>query len=146
LGAGWSYRTRHGDIETPAFVPVATRGAVRSISSKDLEEVGAQCALANTYHFYLIGGDVVVKKFGGLHKFMNFQKPLFTDSGGFQVFSFGLGREHGVSKIGGIFPKENSAEELGRARKKKLAVVTDEGVSFARSMMVRYTFLIRRFR
>ena len=97
--------TRRGDIETPHFVPVATLASARSLDSADLEMLGAQCGLVNTYHLHLKPGDELIKKVGGTHKFMNFDKPLFSDSGGFQAFSLGLAREHNIGKIGNFFRK-----------------------------------------
>lgn len=97
--------TRRGDIDTPHFVPVGTLASVRALDSADLESLGAQCALVNTYHLHLKPGDKLVKELGGTHKFMNFNKPLFSDSGGFQAFSLGLAREHNIGKIG-VFPEE----------------------------------------
>lgn len=80
--------TPHGEIKTPVFMPVGTQGTVKGVLTKDLEqEVNAQIILANTYHLYLKPGDEIVKNAGGLHKFMNWNKPILTDSGGFQVFS-----------------------------------------------------------
>jgi queuine tRNA-ribosyltransferase len=102
-------RTRHGDIETPYFVPVATSASVRALGSDDLANLGVQCALANTYHLHIKPGDELIKRLGGLHRFMSFPKPLFSDSGGFQAFSLGFGREHNISKIGNIFPQEIAA-------------------------------------
>ncbi|MES3004761.1 MAG: tRNA guanosine(34) transglycosylase Tgt [Patescibacteria group bacterium] len=92
--------TPHGDIQTPAFVSVGTKGTVKGLSPKDISEAGTQVIIANTYHLYL-AGDEKIKKLGGLHKFMNWNKPLMTDSGGFQVFSLGAAYgQKGVSKIG----------------------------------------------
>ena len=80
--------TPHGDIETPVFMPVGTQATVKSLTPEELkEEVGAQIILANTYHLYLRPGDSIVKEAGGLHTFMNWDKPILTDCGGFQVFS-----------------------------------------------------------
>ncbi len=94
--------TPHGEIKTPVFMPVGTQATVKSVLPKDLEEeVKAQIILSNTYHLYLKPGDEIVKKAGGLHKFMNWNKPILTDSGGFQVFSLS-----------------------------KLRKITDEGVTF----------------
>lgn len=81
--------TPHGDIETPIFMPVGTKATVKTMTPEDLEELGAQIILGNTYHLYLKPGDYLIKKAGGLHKFMNWNKPILTDSGGFQVFSLG---------------------------------------------------------
>ncbi len=80
-------QTAHGKIHTPAFVPVATKGTVKALTPQQLEELGFEAALCNTYHLYLRPGADIVKKMGGLQKFMAWNKPLFTDSGGFQVFS-----------------------------------------------------------
>lgn len=79
--------TPHGDIETPIFMPVGTQATVKGLKPEDLNDVGAQIILSNTYHLYLRPGHEIVKKAGGLHKFMNWDKPILTDSGGFQVFS-----------------------------------------------------------
>ena len=79
--------TPHGDIQTPVFMPVGTQATVKSISPEELKELGAQIILSNTYHLYLRPGDELVKEAGGLHKFMNWDRPILTDCGGFQVFS-----------------------------------------------------------
>lgn len=82
--------TPHGDIQTPVFMPVGTQATVKSVTPEELkDEIGAQIILANTYHLYLRPGQDLVKEAGGLHKFMNWDKPILTDSGGFQVFSLG---------------------------------------------------------
>ncbi|HNQ55819.1 MAG TPA: tRNA guanosine(34) transglycosylase Tgt, partial [Methanothrix sp.] len=148
-------RTRHGEIETPYLVPVATLASVRALGSDDLIRLGVQCTLANTYHLHLQPGDELIARLGGLHQFMNFHRPIFTDSGGFQAFSLGFAREHNVSKIGNIFPQEvqsNRCQEREndegadkdrgfgyRERRKKepvlrkkenLTRISDEGISF----------------
>ena len=79
--------TPHGDILTPTYMPVGTQGTVKGITPRDLNEIGSQIILANTYHLYMRPGNDVVKKAGGLHKFMAWNGPILTDSGGFQVFS-----------------------------------------------------------
>lgn len=81
--------TPHGKIETPAFVPVGTQAAVKSLTPEDLSTLGVQIFFVNTYHAYLRPGLSVIKKFDGLHRFMSWQGPIITDSGGFQVFSLG---------------------------------------------------------
>lgn len=81
------FHTPHGIIKTPIFMPVGTLGTVKTMSSHDLEEINAQIILGNTYHLYLRPGDQLVKKAGGLHGFMNWNRPILTDSGGFQVMS-----------------------------------------------------------
>ncbi|MFI5103400.1 MAG: tRNA guanosine(34) transglycosylase Tgt [Terriglobales bacterium] len=92
--------TPHGEVETPAFMPVGTVGSVKAVPQDILEELGAQIILGNTYHLYLRPGHELVRSFGGLHKFMSWERALLTDSGGFQVFSLGDLRkvsEDGVS-------------------------------------------------
>lgn len=91
--------TPHGEVETPAFIPVATRGAVRTLDSDEVAKLGSQMLICNTYHLHLTPGEKIVKKAGGLHKFMNWKRPLMTDSGGFQVYSLGFGRDHGMGKV-----------------------------------------------
>ena len=132
--------TPHGDIETPAFVAVGTKGTVKSLKPEDLEEVvGAQVALANTYHLFLQPGDGVVKEAGGLHAFSQWKLPTFTDSGGFQVFSLGVAFGKGVTKFAkdaaaadaeavnaglNVYSKEFATEHG------KLCVIDEEGVTF----------------
>jgi len=80
--------TVHGNIETPVFMNVGTAAAIKgAVSTEDLQQIGTQVELSNTYHLHVRPGDEVVKKMGGLHKFMVWDKPILTDSGGFQVFS-----------------------------------------------------------
>ena len=79
--------TPHGDIQTPVFMPLGTQATVKSMTPEELKEIGAQIILSNTYHLYLRPGEDIVKEAGGLHKFMNWDKPILTDCGGFQVFS-----------------------------------------------------------
>jgi len=82
-----SFSTPHGEIPTPVFAPVGTQATVKSLTPKQLEEIGAILILANTYHLFLRPGDDRIARLGGLHQFMNWNKPILTDSGGFQVFS-----------------------------------------------------------
>ena len=79
--------TPHGDVQTPVFMPVGTTGTIKALMMKDLKEICAQIMLGNTYHLYLRPGLEVIKKAGGLHKFISWDRPILTDSGGFQVFS-----------------------------------------------------------
>ncbi|MFA6098178.1 MAG: tRNA guanosine(34) transglycosylase Tgt [Patescibacteria group bacterium] len=98
-------RTIHGIIDTPFFMPIATRGAVKTLSSDEIVFLGAQIILSNTYHLWQRPGLPVVKKAGGLHKFMNWKKPILTDSGGYQVFSLARSRkitEQGVNFVSEI--------------------------------------------
>src|SRR5438067_12024363 len=79
--------TAHGEVETPAFMPVGTQGAVKGVTHRDLESIGAQILLSNTYHLDLRPGDDLIARLGGLHKFIGWTRPILTDSGGYQVFS-----------------------------------------------------------
>ncbi len=81
--------TTRGEIQTPVFMPVGTQGTVKAMLPEALKDIGAQIILANTYHLYLRPGHDLVKQMGGLHRFMNWDRPILTDSGGFQVFSLG---------------------------------------------------------
>lgn len=108
--------TQHGIIQTPIFMPVGTQASVKSLTSQDLESLGAQIILANTYHLYLRPGSKVIQKLGGLHDFMNWNKPILTDSGGFQVMSLG------ARKV--IKPMGATHEDLS------MAMVDDDGVTF----------------
>ena len=81
--------TPHGVIDTPNFIPVGTQASVKSLTPRDLKEIDNQIILANTYHLMLRPGEKLIKKLGGLHSFMNWDKPIMTDSGGFQVLSLG---------------------------------------------------------
>lgn len=93
--------TPHGDIETPIYMPVGTQATVKGVLPRDLKEAGAQIILSNTYHLYMRPGDEIVKNAGGLHKFMNWDKPILTDSGGFQVFS--LAKLNDIKEEGVMF-------------------------------------------
>src|ERR687897_807231 len=82
-------QTPHGSVETPAFMPVGTRGAVRGVTQRTLEEAGAAIVLANTYHLYLRPGDELIAERGGLHRFIGWPGPILTDSGGSHILSPG---------------------------------------------------------
>jgi queuine tRNA-ribosyltransferase len=84
--------TAHGTVQTPAFMPVGTQGAVKAITHRDLEDLGAEIILGNTYHLYLKPGDSLIAKAGGLHRFIGWDRPILTDSGGYQVFSLAARR------------------------------------------------------
>ncbi len=118
--------TTYGVVETPAFVPVATQAVVKTLTSEEAAEAGAQLLIANTYHLHLRPGERVVKARGGLHTFMQWPRPLMTDSGGFQVFSLGFGKDFGMGKM----LKEKSPEEIRAGQQPKLLSITDEGVRF----------------
>jgi len=119
-------RTRQGDIETPYFIPVATLASVKALDAGDLASMGVRCILANTYHLQLRPGDEIIRKLGGLHRFMAFSGPIFSDSGGFQAFSLGLGREHNIGKIGSIFPEGRQARE----KRESWTKIAEDGIAF----------------
>lgn len=114
--------TPHGDIKTPAFIPVGTKATVKAVSPEQLKETGAQAVLANAYHLYLQPGHALIDKAGGLGKFMNWSEPTFTDSGGFQVLSLGSGYKKTVSMD--IDTSSNTPRSTRRA------FVDDDGVNF----------------
>ena len=101
--------TPHGVIETPIFMPVGTHGALKAMTPAQVEETGAQIILSNTYHLHLSPGEGLVEKAGGLHRFMNWEGPILTDSGGFQVFSLPKKR---ITETGVFFRHENTGEEI----------------------------------
>lgn len=101
--------TRHGRIQTPIFMPVATHGAMKPLTPVQIRETGAQIILSNTYHLHLQPGEGLVRKAGGLHRFMAWDGPILTDSGGFQVFSLPKKR---ITEDGVFFRHENTGEEI----------------------------------
>ena len=122
--------TGHGTIKTPAFIPVGTLAAVKGLSAEDLRNIGTQAIIANTYHIHLQPGEDTVETMGGLHKFMGWNGPLMTDSGGFQVFSLGAGKMHGVGKVASIFPEEDRGRHMSNKKQKPLVSITEQGASF----------------
>lgn len=139
LGRVGVLETPHGKIETPAFIVVGTKATVKALSPEEVSGLGAQAVLANTYHLYLEPGDDLVKNAGGLHKFMNWNGPTFTDSGGFQVFSLGAAMDEKANKFGAkkdtsvlipandIGPDALLCKEEGSTR---LSKIDEEGVTF----------------
>lgn len=117
--------TPHGAIETPAFIPVATKATIKALTVEQVRSLGAQAVLGNTYHLYLQPGDALIQEAGGFGPFMNWQGPTFTDSGGFQVFSLGVAYGKKVSKFEGIPEHDEDLTEHV-----KLASVDEEGVTF----------------
>jgi queuine tRNA-ribosyltransferase len=109
-------KTSHGEIKTPFFMPIATKAAIKSLTTTDMDNLEAQILLSNTYHLYLRPGMNIMKRVSGLHKFMNWDRPILTDSGGFQVFSLDASRNRmGVNKQSGV---------------KVDRIITDKGVEF----------------
>jgi queuine tRNA-ribosyltransferase len=113
--------TPHGSIETPAYVPVGTQASVKALSSDDLYGSSIQVIFANTYHLYLRPGAELIHKAGGLHEFMKWDGPIFTDSGGYQVFSLGFAIEHNVGKMVKLFG-DDIIDTLSDQRIKSLTV------------------------
>jgi queuine tRNA-ribosyltransferase len=130
-------KTNHGVIKTPFFMPVATQGAVKQISTDEMRKLDAQILLSNTYHLMLRPGEKLIKKIGGLHKFMDWQKPILTDSGGFQVFSLAAGRNKSgenlvkLTEQGVKFKSYIDGREYYLTPEKSLQIQTDLGVDIA---------------
>ncbi|KND50836.1 MAG: tRNA-guanine transglycosylase [Parcubacteria bacterium C7867-007] len=127
--------TPHGEIQTPAFVPVGTKAGVKGILPSILESLGAQVVLANTYHLYLQPGEQIVKDAGGLGTFMDWKGPTMTDSGGFQVFSLGAAFGRTITKIakGEELPRDQGMavyDQEVQSQHGQLAVIDDQGVTF----------------
>lgn len=120
-------KTSHGEIETPSFVPVATQAVVKTLMSEEAEAAKCRILIANTFHLHLKPGEKIVKSNGGTHKFMNWNRPLMTDSGGYQVFSLGFGRDLGVGKI----IKHNANKKIIKLGQQPQNIkITDNGVWF----------------
>lgn len=120
--------TPHGDIHTPNFMPVATRGVIHGMELTDAEECGTEILMCNTHHLNKSIGVEKIRQAGGLHAWMNWTKPLATDSGGFQVFSLGWGMTHGIGKqAGGINARPHQTQALAIAQ----ATIDDDGVIFS---------------
>jgi len=124
--------TAHGSVLTPAFVGVATQASIKAVEPRGLVDHGIQIVVANTYHLHLRPGEDAIAALGGIHGFSGWRGPTMTDSGGFQVFSLGAGKEHGVGKIASIFPGEGEAASSShRSRSgRSLVRVTEHGVDF----------------
>lgn len=129
LGRTGIISTPNGDIQTPAFVVVGTKANVKGVTPEMLKDLGAQVALANTYHLYLQPGDKIVAQAGGFPKMMNWDGPTMTDSGGFQVFSLGEAFGTGVSKVASGEDIVVS-ERKGYKKSKKFAHIDEDGVTF----------------
>ncbi|WP_433661011.1 tRNA guanosine(34) transglycosylase Tgt [Nocardia sp. CA-128927] len=118
--------TPHGSIATPAFIPVGTKATVKAVLPETMREIGAQALLANAYHLYLQPGSDIVDEAGGLGKFMNWPGPTFTDSGGFQVMSLGVG----FKKVLAMEAVDVRSDDVIAKGKERLATVDDDGVTF----------------
>ena len=129
--------TDHGDIPTPIFMPVGTQAAVKTLDQADLEKLDAKIILGNTYHLHLRPGEDLIDSFGGLHKFMNWPRPILTDSGGFQVFSLGLQRDIKENKKAlqhkntSTLQHDNTAtRQQNSTNNQKLVEIDEDGVTF----------------
>lgn len=125
-------KTEHGIVETPCLAPVATQAAVKALTNEETENVGSQILIVNTLYLHLSPGEKIVAKAGGLHEFMNWKNPLMTDSGGFQVFSWGFGKDFGIGKIlkANNSQLQNVSASIERGQQPRLLKITDEGVFF----------------
>ncbi len=117
--------TPHGVIETPIFMPVGTQATVKSLTPDDLKNINAQIILSNTYHLHLRPGEEIIKKAGGLHKFMNWDRPILTDSGGFQVFSLADLRK--ITDEGVEFKSHLNGQKLFMTPEKCMQIQNDLG-------------------
>lgn len=126
LGRTGTLHTPHGDIATPAFIPVGTKATVKAVLPESMRELGAQAVLANAYHLYLQPGPAVIDAAGGLSTFMNWPGPTFTDSGGFQVMSLGVG----FKKVLAMDASTVRSDDVIAVGKTRLAHVDDDGVTF----------------
>lgn len=115
--------TPHGEIDTPAFIPVGTNATLKALTPEQLKDTGAQAALVNAYHLYLRPGHQLIDQAGGIHKFMNWNGPTFSDSGGFQVMSLGVGFKKVVDMDG-------APDQKATKKKDKLAWIDNDGVRF----------------
>ena len=125
-GRTGTIHTPHGDIETPAFIPVATKATVKTLTPEQIRNVGAQAILSNAYHLYLQPGDEIVDEAGGLAAFANWHGPTYTDSGGFQVMSLGVG----FKKVLAMGTAGLTDSDIRAANKDRMARVDDDGVDF----------------
>jgi queuine tRNA-ribosyltransferase len=126
LGRVGQIQTPHGVIQTPAFIPVGTKATLKAVLPESIKDFGAQAVLANAYHLYLQPGSDVVDEAGGVGKFMNWDGPTFTDSGGFQVLSLGVGFKKVIAMDENTF----HADDVIADKKERLAHVDDDGVTF----------------
>ena len=130
LGRAGVISTPHGEIQTPAFVVVGTKATVKAMTPEQVSDIGSQVVLANTYHLYLQPGDEIVRDAGGIHKFMNWQGPTMTDSGGFQVFSLGAAYGKEISKVTTVTDPNFLIPERSIDSVIPLAKISNDGVSF----------------
>ena len=136
LGRSGTLHLAHGEVRTPAFVPLATRGAVKTLEPRDVVALGYEIVLGNTFHLFLAPGPELVQKLGGLHRFMRWEQPIITDSGGFQVFSMGHGGVADEIKGRGQAGRAAGGESTGT-----ILAIEEEGVRFRSYVDGRERFL-----
>jgi len=130
------FKTIHGGVATPVFMPIATQAAVKNLTSEEIKDLGGEIILGNTYHLSLRPGEKIIKKAGGLHKFMNWSGPILTDSGGYQVFSLGSRRRERNFSFAELAPpaagpKQSSCEKfIPASLANNLVKISDKGVHF----------------
>lgn len=147
-------KTPHGEVLTPSLVPVATNATIKTLRSDDVLATGTQMLISNTYHLHLVAGgrgEKIIKSAGGLNKFMRWPRPTMTDSGGFQVFSLGFGRDLGVGKVASTksvtmksfsSKLERAADNIvGKGRQPNSVKITDAGVRFRSPLTGQELFL-----
>lgn len=140
--------TPHGEVHTPMFVPVGTQASVKTLTPHELKDMGAEIVLANTYHLHLRPGEEVVKKMGGLAKFMSWNGPTMTDSGGFQVFSLGSAQKAGGKKLhkftNSVFVIDEDAASVEELDQEVLSqVAKDQTTSFVKKVSKQEHFTSR---
>ena len=124
------FHTVHGVIQTPVFMNVGTVAAIKgAVSTEDLEAIGCQVELSNTYHLHVRPGDKLIKEFGGLHKFMNWERPILTDSGGFQVFS--LAKMRKIKEEGVYFNSHIDGRKIFMGPEESMQIQSNLGSTIA---------------
>ena len=118
--------TPHGEVQTPAFIPVATQATIKALPTFLLEETTTQMIIANTYHLHLRPGETIIQNHGGIHSFMGWDHPIMTDSGGFQVFSLGFGKDFHSQKM----TSQPSYDQVREGAQPKLLTIGEDGVTF----------------
>ncbi len=139
-------KTPHGEVETPSLVPVATQAVVKTLTSEEVLQTKSRILISNTFHLHLKPGEKIVRQNGGVHKFMNWPRPLMTDSGGFQVFSLGFGHDLNVGKVlkyfpGRTGPGDKNEKMIKEGAQPKSLKITDDGVHFRSPLDGRELFL-----
>lgn len=119
--------TPHGVIETPALVPVATQAVIKTLTSEEVAATHTQIIIANTFHLHLRPGEAVIRAAGGIHSFMHWPQPIMTDSGGYQVFSLGFGRDF---RVGKILSTRGQAGTIDKGQQPSALKILDDGVEF----------------